>query len=116
MVSPSHRRCCLRRLRVSTRIAPRGPTPKQSCVASHSDWGRVRRNDAEPEGTLTARLNETAPLLGVTVGGVKVQEAPLGRELCWHESVIASCGLPVLALSAREKVAVPPGETVCEAG
>ena len=40
--------------------------------------------------------------------------APVGNVLCWHESVIAFFGLPVLALSASEKVAVPPGETVCE--
>jgi len=45
--------------------------------------------DAELAGTLTASVNGTGLLLGVMVGGVKVQEAPDGKELCKQDSVMA---------------------------
>jgi hypothetical protein len=67
-------------------------------------------------GTVTVRLKETALLLGVMVAGLKLQEAPAGNVLCRQESVMGSCEFPVLAFSAREKVADPPGDIVCGAG
>jgi hypothetical protein len=44
--------------------------------------------DAELAGTLTASVNGTGLLLGVTVAGEKVQVAPEGKELAKQESVI----------------------------
>ena len=44
--------------------------------------------EAALDGTLTFRLKATALLLGVIVGGVKLQVAPVGRDLCRHDSVI----------------------------
>lgn len=98
-------------MRLRTRSAPNGPIPNENTVAIHSERGLS--NDAALDGTLTDRLNETGLLLGVTVAGVNVHVAPVGSVLCWHASVMASRGLPVLALRASEKVAVPPGEIVC---
>ena len=54
------------------------------------------------EGTFTARANETALLLGVIVGGEKVQDAPVGKELCKQDNVIGWWGFPVFALRESE--------------
>ena len=85
--------CCLRRVPASSKIPASGVRPKQICVASQvagccGAAGRCHEEDAEAEDTVTARLNETALLLGVMVAGENTQVAPVGNELCKHESVI----------------------------
>lgn len=59
-------------------------------------------NDAEVDGTITASENGTALPPGVIVGGVKVQVAPDGNELCKHESVMGWLAIPVFAFSESE--------------
>jgi len=92
-----------RRLRI---FLPRRKTPasgmkaKQSCGVSERWTGFC--NDAEVAGTFTARVNGTALLLGVIVGGEKAQDAPGGKELCKQESVIGWLRLPVFAFKESE--------------
>lgn len=59
--------------------------------------------EAELAGTLTARVNGTELLLlGVMVGGEKVQVAPAGKELCKHDSAMGWAGLPVFLFKESE--------------
>src|SRR5215831_11893120 len=85
--SHTSRRLYLPHFPPKRRIPARGVKPKYICAASQVGCVCTQ---AEALGTTTARLNETALLLGVTVAGVNVHDAPEGNVLCRHDSVIGS--------------------------